>query len=666
MQRNINNILYVLIALGTFAGIYGAIKRFQAESLNRAVEIAVDYDEVRALAQMTGSSVPEALFRLKSAGATSVAVTEDTIAGLDSAGRIRPAPRGATTVVDVPEDATLNRIHGELAFRGIAARPIPNGSAAHGTLFQSGPTGKRYFEGEYDTLRDIGIGLDPAALQAVSDAGLHPVARIGNFDGVSQPKIVAVTQRLNQQGIRTVVFQGTEVLGYRGLHKETAAALDAAGINFGWIEFGKQKGEERLGAALDSRYVRVHSISEAELGTMSEDEILDRFVKAGRERNVRLLYVRLPIRAGDDPIAANAEFIGKVSRSLQRGDLLRPGIAHSFAETGVPVCAFLLMALGTAGGLTLLVTRVATFSESAITAALVISVLGCAGMVMGMGEGGRKLVALLAAMVFPTLACLRRDLLHAPEVSTDSATPVSKQRAAILAVTGLAAASAVTAIGIAHVVGLLATRPFVVKTQQFMGIKAAHAIPMLLIGIIAIVGLPRLGISWRAERAQLQERLSRLMAEPTRVGQLLLTVAAMAALLIIVARTGNEPGVGVSGLELKFRSILDRLLGVRPRTKEFLIGHPAFVLALALWFRGRRIALPLFVVGVLGQVSILNTFCHIHTPLVISLVRDLTGLVFGAGLGLIAFFAFEAFFRPRPAPESVDTNAAEPLVAATR
>ncbi len=287
MLRNINPILYILIALGTFAGLFGAIQRFKAESLNRAVEIAVDYDEVKSLAQMTGASIPEALNQLKSAGATSVAVTEDTIASLDSAGRIRPAPSAALTLVDVAADATLNRIHGELDFRGIAARPIPSGSGARGTLFKSGPAGTLYIEGEYETLRDIGIGLDPAALHAVSDAGLRAVARIGNFDGVSPPKIVAVTQRLNQQGIRTLVFQGTEVLGYRGLHKETAAALDAAGINFGWIEFGKQKGEERLGAALDSRYNRVHSISEAELGTLSEEDILDRFVKAGRERNVR-------------------------------------------------------------------------------------------------------------------------------------------------------------------------------------------------------------------------------------------------------------------------------------------------------------------------------------------------------------------------------------------
>jgi hypothetical protein len=74
--------------------------------------------------------------------------------------------------------------------------------------------------------------------------------------------------------------------------------------------------------------------------------------------------------------------------------------------------------------------------------------------------------------------------------------------------------------------------------------------------------------------------------------------------------------------------------------------------------------LPIFVVGVIGQVSILNTFCHTHTPLHLSLIRDVTGLVFGTVLGLALFWIvdrllpeeqpagevpFEASRKPEPA-----------------
>src|SRR5258708_6769253 len=47
---------------------------------------------------------------------------------------------------------------------------------------------------------------------------------------------------------------------------------------------------------------------------------------------------------------------------------------------------------------------------------------------------------------------------------------------------GMGVASAITTAGITQVVGLLATRPFMLKANQFMGIKAAHAIPILIIG----------------------------------------------------------------------------------------------------------------------------------------------------------------------------------------
>ncbi|MDI6828546.1 MAG: DUF5693 family protein, partial [Armatimonadota bacterium] len=89
------------------------------------------------------------------------------------------------------------------------------------------------------------------------------------------------------------------------------------------------------------------------------------------------------------------------------------------------------------------------------------------------------------------------------------------------------------------------------------------------------------------------------------------------------------------------------ILFVRPRTKEFLIGHPAMFLGItSLLSRRRAWGLPLIALGTLGQVSMLNTFCHIHTPLVLSAIRTLNGLVLGLALGWIVWLIFgirEAF-----------------------
>ena len=136
--------------------------------------------------------------------------------------------------------------------------------------------------------------------------------------------------------------------------------------------------------------------------------------------------------------------------------------------------------------------------------------------------------------------------------------------------------------------------------------------------------------------------------EPMRVWHLVGMAAGAVVLLLLLLRTGNDPGVGVSPLELKIRAIMDRVLYVRPRTKEFLVGHPAMLLALWAGLAGRRrLWVPLLLVGAIGQVSLLNTFCHIHTPLTLSLIRAGNGMLLGILLGavLVWVVARQGHFR---------------------
>jgi hypothetical protein len=659
LRKNLEYTLIAVVVLGSVAGLYGAYKRYQAENLNKRVELALDFAEVKQQADLTGKSLQEVLKSYKEAGITSVAITEDTLAGLEARGLLRQdATTTGTSVYSNSPDA-LDRITAAIQRKGIRPTEKLFSQGQPLTVFSLVPTNTpspHAFEtfrvaADYTSIRNLGIGLDPAAINDVMAAGLHRIGRINNWIGISPQGIGNVLGELKKQNIQTVIFNGTDVLGYRGLDTETADALKAAGINYGQIEFGKQKGDEALGHALKGEYVRVHSIGEAELGLLDENEAIDRFVRGARERNIRLCYIRLFHTAGADVVQKNVEFLQRIRAGISRNGEMGFGAAGTYPETNAPSLVFLVTALGVGAGIALLKMRFWPLTDGLVLLAWAVGTLICVGAVVALGETGRKLVALVAALVFPTLACLRRDLLE-PGVQ------VAKQvqsvgGSAASAIKGLAAASAVTAAGILMVVGLLATRPFMLKANQFLGIKAAHAIPILVIGAAAIFGLPRLDRSWREECVALKERATAFFAEPARVGQLLLALIALAVLLMIVARTGNEPGVGVSGVELKFRSLLDKILPVRPRTKEFLLGHPAFVLGLAFWFRGRRkIALPLFVVGVIGQVSILNTFCHVHTPLVLSLIRDLTGLAAGAAIGLAVFFGLERFLPKPGTPEA--------------
>jgi hypothetical protein len=107
-------------------------------------------------------------------------------------------------------------------------------------------------------------------------------------------------------------------------------------------------------------------------------------------------------------------------------------------------------------------------------------------------------------------------------------------------------------------------------------------------------------------------------------------VVALAAAALMLMRSGNVTPVPPSGLEMKARAVLDHTLGVRPRSKEILFGHPAMILALAFLLAGRRKYLwAAMVAGAVGQVSLVNSCGHIHTPLLLQLMRIGNGLWLG-------------------------------------
>ncbi len=688
-RRGLPRVLAVLILLGTLAGLLGAARRFHVEEGNRRVEIALEWTEVSNLAQMTPQHPPlqEILAQFKAQGVSTLVISEDTLAGLEQIGSLQPkrvAPAGEdlgksvpwATVVQVGSAEAFQRIHDSLQARGLlppeGTRPdaVPGGS---GTLFVPANTAGQgaaslYVPVEYANLRTLGLGLSPSAVAAAQGAGLRIAGRISNVPGITPTTAANVLRRLSDQGATTVIFSGDDVLGYRGMEKQVAEILappttaqtpSPLHLTYGAVEFGKQKGDETLSADLHGQYVRVHSIQTSEMTQLDENEAIDRYAKAARERNIRFCYVRLLTFAGEDPVGTNVAFLKKIAKSIQHGSEwtggdMEFGAARPFAETGVPTLLFAVIALGVAAGTVLMARAFGPLPYSLQIRLLIALCLVCMGLAVA-GETGRKLVALLAGIAFPAVACLltfprRFGARSRTESLQNSRVPAC----ASAAVRGLALASAITALGIIHVVGLLATRPFMLHASQFLGIKAQHAVPILIVAMAALLGAATPDETWLRFKARTTERLRDLWNEPVRIGLLLLGLVALLTLAFVVARTGNDSGVGVSGFELKARSLLDRILPVRPRTKEFLIGHPAFILGLAWWWRGRRKwAIPCFVVGSIGQVSLLNTFCHIHTPLIISIWRDGIGLVLGTILGLALFYLVEMVATPPAYPASI-------------
>ena len=113
-----------------------------------------------------------------------------------------------------------------------------------------------------------------------------------------------------------------------------------------------------------------------------------------------------------------------------------------------------------------------------------------------------------------------------------------------------------------------------------------------------------------------------------KIKHLAAAAAVLSILGVMLIRSGNNSSA-ILPFELQLRQLLENILAIRPRTKEFLIGQP--LLLAGLYFKKRYLVL----FGVIGQVSIINTFMHAHSPLIVSLARTFNGLWLGFFIGFM-------------------------------
>jgi len=199
-----------------------------------------------------------------------------------------------------------------------------------------------------------------------------------------------------------------------------------------------------------------------------------------------------------------------------------------------------------------------------------------------------------------------------------------------------------TSLAAALLLSALLSQPiFLLKVASFRGVKVSLLLPPLLGLAIAYRD------KWYGWRESLRTvRKNRHLS----IGKILLRglpfAASVGLIVFMVIRSGNTEGL-VSGTELRVRSLLETLLIARPRFKEFLIGHPLLFLFGACSGDLTLLRLrPLFLLfGLIGQMSILNTFAHAHTPFLLSLLRSSNGLVLGLAFGICLYIALRLVLK---------------------
>ncbi len=643
--------LWALLAAGVAAAVVQAAQRAAVEGASRQVELVADYEKFAELARREGIRPLDLLIMLRNRGAiTSVGVPELTLQELRAQGRASlPDGWQLSSLLRKPYHPRPGAVYVALSDadladwveRSLRARLGP------GRVARLSPHILEVMAVEKD-LSELGLGFRAEDLTPLAQAGLLLVPRLSNSPHLTETDIRQVFADLEGQPVSTVIFAGRQVLGFPDHLETTARELERRGISLGVVETDTQLGNlspsgmEELRALAEGRMVRVFSVPEWLLTRRTPDEVVDAALRAVEERNARLVYLR-PMVKGIEPFMEaeqNGEHLEALAARLRaRGFALGP--AQPFAPLTVPLTVRLLGGLAVLAGGVLLVELALRPPAAAAAALLGAGGVALAGLTAVAPGTSALLLALGAAVIFPALglAVVFERWRRLPAGG-------GAGREAVLA---LLLAGGVALVGGLLIAALLGERSYLLEWTYFHGVKAALLLPPLL-GAAAFLGI--LGLEGRDEPGW-----RRLLAEGRCLAELGLRfkhAVALGAFLGVVAllliRSGNAPTAFIPALELKMRALLEEVLVARPRTKEFLFGHPALMLAAFFYRRGERLtALLLAVAGSLGLVSLVNSFEHLRTPVLFSLLRSLNGLALGLLAGAAATGLVQALWRGRAA-----------------
>ena len=423
---------------------------------------------------------------------------------------------------------------------------------------------------------------------------------------------MTVQEKLSGLTPHLVIPVGDGADGFPDRLGEVKVTLAAAGARIGIVEFMPPKGISQVASA--DTGIRVHEITGREMAVLTKDRALSRYLRAVRERNVRILYIH-PF-PGENGWELTAAMLTELS-SMLTANGFQIGAAAPYPEWQPSRFQLWIVSLGILAGAGLLCLFWVRIPDKLLTALfLLASALG-GGLLLVDTLFMQQVFALMAAIVFPVLAVAGCGQGRRVAWTYLKCTLWS-------------------AAGLVLIIGILSGTPFLIKLVEFRGVKLMHLAPVALVFVMGLLG-DELPLS---SYQQAKRIASRYYHASVPVKYLLCLAFAAMVGAVYLLRTANFV-LPIPQLELAVREGLERLLLVRPRFKEILIGHPALVALLA----SRKRHPLLMSLAVIGQLSLVNTFTHIHTPIIISVLRTVCGLIIGYAVGLLVWAGYQRLKR---------------------
>ncbi|ODV54779.1 DUF5693 family protein [Lysinibacillus fusiformis] len=621
--------LWGIIVLLLVVSSTGIMMRWNAEQSNDSYEIVIPYDEIQTVDKNSDLTMDEILSSLKEAGLTTVSLEPLTLKEMEKQNLITVYKENDLAAqllftpykdaVDVTKSGSYIRVPENTDYQKLIKDSVEPEEVQIGEeAFYFLPTSNHNFD------LKTPIGYDQPAIDMISKHGLGYVFKVANADNeLANNKLVNQLLALKDGSSGRLLGQGDEAIGF-GQKKgnQLVEKLSDAGYYFYTIESNPLKGESKIAQITDYNMIRLHSININRQTKLKLNESIDRTTRAVKERNIRSIFYHIKTTGNaKENMEQTIDYLNGVHDAMP--DHFQPGEPKLFDKVAVP--AWVKAAVLLAGILfTFSVSELIKWMPLRIAAAGFMTVLAIAYFILK-STLFLQAFALIIAVLAPTYAVIK---------SAQGSTKMSKILVQYLK------AVAISLIGIVIVIGLLNGNAFMTGFATFKGVKLVYLIPIMGVLLFTLIEMNRLADQ------NIKKSLSNtvtLLNKELKYWHVLLLIVVAGIGLFYISRTGNSGSV--SDLELAFRQWLENTLYVRPRTKEFLIGFPFFVLALYVMGINRKWGSILLVPGVIGFLSIVNTFTHLHIPVAVSVLRTLYSVSLGFVIGLVFILIFKFGYR---------------------
>ena len=621
--------LWGMIVLLLIVSSTGMMKRWNAEQSNDTYEVVIPLDEIQTTSKNSDLTMDEIFSSLKEAGLTTVSLEPLTLKEMEKQNLITIYEENELAAqllftpykdeVDVTKRGYYIRVPDHASYRQLIVDSIhPEEVQVGEEVFYFLPTSNHHYD------LKTPIGYDQPAIDMISKHGLAHIFKVENAGNeVANEQLVHQLLALKDASAGRLLGAGDEAIGFGQENGHVLVEkLKDAGYYFYTIESNPLKGENKIAQITDYNIIRLHSINVNRETKLTLNASIDRTTRAVKERNIRSVFYHIKTTGNpNENMKETVDYLTGVQENMP--DHFKLAEPKLFDKVTIPVWVTALVLL--AGILfTFAVSELVKWMPLRLVAAGFMAVLAIAYILLK-STLFLQAFALIIAVLAPTYAVIK---------TANGSTQVSKILIQYLKAVGI------SLIGIVIVIGLLNGNAFITGFAAFKGVKLVYVIPILGVLLFTVIEINRL------VDQNLKSSLSNtvtLLNKELKYWHVLLLVIVAGVGLFYISRTGNSGSV--SELELAFRQWLENTLYVRPRTKEFLIGFPFFVLALYVMGINRKWGSILLVPGVIGFLSIVNTFTHLHIPVAVSVLRTCYSVVLGFVIGLVFIVIFKLLYR---------------------